>query len=326
MSSLLTFNYLSEVAHLPASQRKSSSQSRSSVQALIASLLQAPQTEPEAPPPPSTTTASATFNRSPFSSTLSATNLTTKLLGSGALTSSIIRTNSTTLPASQMPRGESGEIRDIRHRAGTLAGRLSGLSNRRLRGYASLDDPLNAPGNGSGRAVSGGTSSVGAGGSGHHIGLSSGTIIGGGGYTASPVVGVSSSGPVLDHRFGLDPSSRASVINTTTSTVLPNCSSNATNQLSSCSRSSSVGSNRPFATAAQEPTKGWEWPGTEGDQERVQRVAFSPELTSLLPYCTQAEILLSTFTQGIVEGNLVYPVYVYSFLHLGLILCSALSW
>jgi hypothetical protein len=58
-----------------------------------------------------------------------------------------------------------------------------------------------------------------------------------------------------------------------------------------------VSSNR-HVTDAVHGNKGWQRPGPEGDHDRVQMMTFEPEVAELLQYCTQAEVLFSTFTQG----------------------------
>ena len=288
VNALLTFDYLAKISHLPPRHQRSSvvnGTTGGSLQAFIASLLllDTQQCSSGEPGVVSTTSSLSTAVATPppgvtqprCTSSISGYNLSSKVCPSfpqsasahnignkGAVASSIVRTNSTTLPSSQ--RDQSSDIRDFRLRAGTLAGRIGGLQNRRFRGYSSLDDSINngvanSP-RGSGAQLTGTPQQA------------PDTLSGDGARCLLP--GITLSGkPVLTNY--------------------------AQRESGTFSHNSSVSSNNRNSLPTNLSSKSWERPGPEGDQDRVQDVHFTPDVPSLLQYCTQAEILLSTFTQGI---------------------------
>ena len=256
VNALLTFDYLSKISHQPPVRRKTNSPP--SIQALIASLL-------HPCPPPTETACHGKFSVPTFDPTSSSSSISKSNTIANLASSSIIRTNSTTLPAAAssamhtLQHPSSGDFRDHRARAGTASGRVTGLSNRRFRGYASLEDNMDSGQSGGIGKAFGGTHQ----GSGGSSGLltSSGTISGG---TKAP------------------PNTQQS-------------SSRSSSVSSTCQKSGRT----PSMSATQLlRSKGWERPGPEGDEDRIQTTSFMPDICGLLQYCSQAEVKLSTFTQG----------------------------
>lgn len=191
-----------------------------------------------------------------------------------------------------MHKDASTDLRENRLRADTLASRIGGLSNRRFRGYSSLDDCNNDvainPKCTTGLLLP--TSSLSSADKSGAINPGISTGIQQAGSTGVSNLGICGGGDgtiTAEHKgLGLE------------SFTSRTGGSSASNIFSS-SRSSSVGSSKPARLASTGVNnKSWGGPGPEGDQDRVQDVQFTPDVTSFLQYCTQAEILLSTFTQG----------------------------
>ncbi|KAF2360108.1 hypothetical protein FHG87_009137 [Trinorchestia longiramus] len=260
VNALLTFDFLAKISHLLPKYHKPAFAPHTSIQAFIRSLLRPP---PAATPATLCDVGPASKSTGVASST-SATNLSSKTAGL-YLPSAIIRTNSTTLPARDV-----GDFRDSRLRAGTLSPRVSGLSSDRskLRGMAGFDET-------SSRVMSGSSSVLG-----------------------ERAAAASESGH-LTSSFQSTMSANLEHPLVKTGTENLRSSAGGFSGLFPNSRSSSVSSNRQTSATEALSGKGWERPGPEGDQDRVQVVSFEPEVAELLQYCTQAEVLLSTFTQDL---------------------------
>ncbi|XP_047735529.1 uncharacterized protein LOC125177587 [Hyalella azteca] len=269
VNALLTFDFLAKISHLPPRYHKPAFGSHGSIQSFISSLLQPPQ--PPNPPAPCNT-APLKPTLSTVGTSLPPANLNPKMTGQ-FFSPSIVRTTSTTLP----PR-ETGELRDSRLRAGTLSPRVSGLSDRKLRGISAHDENFGA---GCGRLL-GGPTSV----------LSERVVAAAvdSGHLPSTYSGAATSTNTEGAKICLEFNARPAP------SGFPKL----------CSRSSSVSSNRQVTDAAH-GTKGWQRPGPEGDHDRVQTMTFEPAVAELLQYCTQAEVLFSTFTQDLYY-RLIKPV------------------